>query len=35
MPSLTRESLFLIFFGAIVTAIFWYEAFRVWRLRPF
>lgn len=35
MPSLSRESLFLIFFGAIVSAIFWYEALRVWRLRPF
>jgi len=34
-PSLTRESLFLIFFGAIVSAIFWYEALRFWRLRPF
>jgi len=34
-PSLTRESLFLIFFGAIVSAIFWDEALRFWRLRPF
>lgn len=35
MQSLTRENLFLLIFGAIVSAIFWYEAFRVWRMRPF
>jgi hypothetical protein len=31
----TRENLFILLFGAIVSAIFWYEAVRVWSLRPF
>ena len=35
MHGLTRENLFILFFGAIVTAIFWYEAARVWSMRPF
>jgi len=35
LQSFTRESLFIIFFGAIVTTIFWYEALRFWRLKPF
>lgn len=35
MQSFTRESLFIIFFGAIVSTIFWYEALRFWRLKPF
>ena len=35
MGSLTRENLFILVFGAMVTAVFWYEAFRFWRLRPF
>jgi len=35
MQSLTRENLFITLFGAIVSAIFWYEALRVWRLKPF
>jgi len=35
MPNFTRESLFLIVFGAIVSAIFWYETLRVWALKPF
>ena len=30
-----RENLFIISFGAIVSAIFWYEAYRVWSMRPF
>jgi predicted DNA-binding transcriptional regulator len=30
-----RENLFIILFGAIVSAIFWYEAVRVWSLKPF
>ena len=30
-----RENLFLMVFGAIVCAIFWYEAYRVWTMRPF
>ncbi len=33
--SLTRDNLFIISFGAIVCAIFWYEAYRVWQMRPF
>jgi predicted DNA-binding transcriptional regulator len=35
MQSLTRENLFILTFGAIVTAIFWYEAIRVWSLKPY
>jgi DNA-binding transcriptional ArsR family regulator len=35
MQSFTGESLFILLFGAIVSAIFWYEAFRVWSLKPF
>jgi predicted DNA-binding transcriptional regulator len=35
VQSFTRENLFITLFGAIVSAIFWYEAFRVWRLKPF
>ena len=30
-----RENLFIISFGAIVCAVFWYEAYRVWSMRPF
>jgi DNA-binding transcriptional ArsR family regulator len=32
---LTREHLFITAFLLIVTAIFWYEAVRVWSLKPF
>ncbi len=35
MQSPTRESLFIVFFGAIVSTVFWYEALRFWRLKPF
>jgi predicted DNA-binding transcriptional regulator len=35
MQGFTRENLFIITFGAIVSAIFWYEAVRIWSLRPF
>jgi len=35
MQDFTRENLFIISFGAIVTIIFWYEAIRFWRLKPF
>jgi len=35
IQEITRESLFIITFGAIVSAIFWYEAYRIWSLRPF
>lgn len=33
--SLTRDNLFIIIFGVIVCGIFWYEAYRVWGMRPF
>jgi predicted DNA-binding transcriptional regulator len=35
VPSFSRESLFILLFGAIVLVIFWYEAIRVWLLKPF
>lgn len=35
VETLTRESMFIIAFGAIVSLIFWYEAVRFWRLKPF
>ena len=35
MQGFTRENLFILSFGAIVCAIFWYEAYRVWSLRPY
>ena len=35
IETVTQESLFVIAFGAIVSTIFWYEAVRVWRLKPF
>ena len=35
MESLSRENLFIAFFGAIVSTIFWYEAARVWLSKPF
>jgi predicted DNA-binding transcriptional regulator len=35
MHGFTRETLFILSFGAIVLAIFWYEAARIWSLRPF
>jgi hypothetical protein len=35
MHSFTRESMFILLFGFIVSIIFWYEAARVWSLRPF
>jgi predicted DNA-binding transcriptional regulator len=35
MQGFTRESLFILFFGAIVSCIFWYEAVRVWLLKPY
>ena len=31
----TRSTLFIIAFGAIVCSVFWYEAYRVWNMRPF
>ncbi|MEM2911816.1 MAG: hypothetical protein QW146_04850 [Candidatus Bathyarchaeia archaeon] len=35
MQGFTRENLFIAIFGAIVSAIFWYETARVWSLKPF
>ena len=35
MESFTQESLFILLFGAVVSTIFWYEAVRVWSLKPF
>lgn len=35
MHGFTRENLFILTFGAIVSAIFWFEAFRIWSLRPY
>jgi len=35
MHGFTRENLFVLLFGAIVSVIFWYETVRVWSLRPF
>lgn len=31
----TRENIFIAIFGVVVSIIFWYEAVRIWRLRPF
>lgn len=33
--SFNRDNVFIILFGAIVCAVFWYEAYRVWGMRPF
>ncbi len=35
MQSYSRENLFILIFGAIVSAVFWYEAARIWSLRPY
>jgi DNA-binding transcriptional ArsR family regulator len=35
VDSFSRDNLFIISFGAVVCAIFWYEAYRVWEMRPF
>ena len=35
LETFTRESLFVIAFGAIISVILWYEAIRFWRLKPF
>ncbi len=35
MQRVSRESVFIVFSGAIVCAIFWYEAYRFWSLRPY
>jgi len=35
MSGFTRENLFILVFGLIVSLIFWYEALRIWRMKPF
>jgi DNA-binding transcriptional ArsR family regulator len=35
VQGISRESLFVVLFGAMVLIIFWYEAARVWSLKPF
>jgi predicted DNA-binding transcriptional regulator len=35
MQGFTRENMFITVFGAIISAIFWYEAYRIWHGRPF
>jgi DNA-binding transcriptional ArsR family regulator len=35
LQGFTRENLFIIAFGAVVCVIFWYEALRMWSLRPY
>lgn len=35
MQSFSQENLFIMIFGAVVSVIFWYEAVRVWLLKPF
>jgi len=35
MQGFTRENLFILSFGTVVSVIFWYEAVRIWLLRPF
>jgi len=34
MQDFSQESLFIALFGAVVSIIFWYEAFRIWSLKP-
>lgn len=35
MQGFTRENLFILIFGAVVSAIFWFEAIRIWSLKPY
>ncbi len=35
MRGFTPENLFILLFGAALSAILWYEAYRVWSMRPF
>jgi predicted DNA-binding transcriptional regulator len=35
MGGFSRENLFILTFGAVVSVIFWYEAVRVWLLKPY
>jgi len=34
MQGFSRESVFIALFGAVVSIIFWYEAIRIWSLKP-
>lgn len=34
MQGISRETLFMALFGAVVSVIFWYEAVRVWTMKP-
>ncbi len=35
LQNFSRDNLFILTFGIIVCSIFWYEAYRVWAMRPF
>ena len=35
LTAFNRDNLFIAIFGAIVCGIFWYEAYRVWKMKPF
>jgi predicted DNA-binding transcriptional regulator len=35
MQGFTRENLFILIFGGFVSVIFWFEAVRIWLLRPY
>jgi hypothetical protein len=35
LSGFSRENLFMISFGAVVCAVFWYEALRMWSMRPY
>jgi len=35
IQAFNRDNLFILLFGGIVCGIFWYEAYRVWGMRPF
>jgi hypothetical protein len=35
LQTFSRDNIFILLFGAIVCGIFWYEAYRVWAMRPF
>jgi DNA-binding transcriptional ArsR family regulator len=35
LQGLTRDSMFAIIFGIFICVIFWYEAIRVWSMRPY
>jgi DNA-binding transcriptional ArsR family regulator len=35
VTAFNRDNMFIIMFGAIVCGIFWFEAYRIWGMRPF